>query len=339
MIPASTVTAARLGTRAAVRYGAAATRISWQTEEEASHLGFQVWRERRGARTRVGRGLIPGSTFATGAQPLAGRRGYEAWDDGGQPGDRYWLEEVAAHGPSRWHGPIVPSSGAESAGRRLRRQSALPAATFAAPAEPGPAGADRAAPRAAGADAGQRVREPAPPWGPAVKIAVSATGWVHVDAAALVAAGLPDDADPSSLALWADGQPVGMRAIGQGTPGGDRILRARRRTPTTPARAIYWLVAGRWSRARRFRSRPSTLAGSAAAVADSSVAEVTLRERSFYVAALLNGRADNFFGAVLSTSPVNQVVTVPDPLPGQPASLVVGVAGRDRGRARRCRHA
>ena len=323
MIPASTVTAARLGARTAVRYGAAGTRIGWQTEEEASHLGFQVWRDRRGARTRVGRGLIPGSTFATGAQPLAGRRGYEAWDDGGQPGDRYWLEEVAARGPSRWHGPIIVSSGAESAGRGLRRGSLPAARTFAAPADPAAeaplvprSGLPELTPASACAN-------PAA-WGPAVKIAVSATGWIHVDGAALAAAGLPADADPSSLALWADGQPVGVRVLGTARVEAVEFYGRGADTHDTGTR-IYWLVAGQGA-GRTIPLAPP--AGDCAGVAaDASVAEVTLRERSLYVAALLNGRADNFFGAILSTSPVNQVLTVPDPLPGQPASLIVGLQG------------
>ena len=336
MIPASTVTAARLGARAAVRYGAAATRISWQTEEEASHLGFQVWRERRGVRTRVGRGLIPGSTFATGAHPLAGRRGYEAWDDGGQAGDRYWLEEVAAHAPSRWHGPMVPSSAAESAGRRLRREGALPAATFAAPPDATPQAPVVPRPALPELTPASACANPAA-WGPAVKIAVSATGWIHVDAAALVAAGLPAGTDPSSLALWADGQPVGLRALGGARLDAIEFYGRGTDTHDTGTR-IYWLVAGA-VHGRAIPVGPSASADSAAAVAGSSVAEVTLRDRSLYVAALLNGRADNFFGAVLSTSPVTQVVTVPDPLPGQPAVAGRRVAGGDRGRARGRRHA
>ncbi|HVY40848.1 MAG TPA: C25 family cysteine peptidase [Polyangia bacterium] len=324
MIPASTVTAARMGARGAVRYGAAGTRIAWQTEEEASHLGFQVWRERRGVRTRVGRGLIPGSTFATGAQPLAGRRGYEAWDDQGQPGDRYWLEEVAAHGPARWHGPVTPSPGGESAGRRLRRQSTPSAATFAAPAESPPeAPVVPRAPLPELTPASACANPPA--WGPAVKIAVSTTGWTHVDAAALVAAGLPADADPASLALWVDGQPAGLRAIGAPRLEAIEFYGQGADTHDTGTR-IYWLVAGN-GRGRAIPFAPSAASDSAPLVADSSIAEVTLRERSLYVAALRNGRADNFFGAVLSTAPVNEVVAVPDPLPGRPASLVVALQG------------
>jgi MYXO-CTERM domain-containing protein len=323
MIPASTVTAARLGIRTAVRYGMAGTRIAWQTEEEASHLGFQVWRERRGARTRVGRGLIPGSTFATGVLPLAGRRGYETWDDGGQPGDRYWLEEIAAHAPPRWHGPLAAAAGDAAAGRAVWRGGMWATSTLASPAAPAPAAPVVSRPPLPDVTPGSACANPAA-WGPAVKIAVSAPGWIHVDASALAAAGLPADADPSALALWVDGQPVGLRTIGRDPLEAIEFYGRGTDTHDTGTR-IYWLVTDQGG-GRPIPFGPST-SGDSAAPLDSSLAEVTLRDRSVYVAALLNGRADNFFGDVLSTSPVNQVLEVPDPVPGQPATLVVALQG------------
>ncbi|HVT08012.1 MAG TPA: C25 family cysteine peptidase, partial [Polyangia bacterium] len=209
-------------------------------------------------------------------------------------------------------------------GRRLRREGASPVATFAAlAAAPADAPVVPRAPLPELTPASACANPPA--WGAAVKIAVSATGWIHVDAAALTAAGLPADADPSSLALWVDGQPVGLRAIGAPRLEAIEFYGQGADTHDTGTR-VYWLVAGK-GQGRAIPFAPSAGADSAGIVADSSIAEVTLRERSLYVAALRNGRADNFFGAVLSTAPVDQVLAVPDPLPGQPASLIVALQG------------
>ncbi len=322
MIPASTVTAARLGRRSAVRVRGGGTRVSWETEEEASHLGFMVWRERAGRRTRVGSGLIPGSTFTTGAQPMGGHRAYEAWDEGGRPGDRYWLEEIAAHGPSRWHGPIAPASALEHDGWRPR---ARPAPTVeAAPVEAASVAPAVPRPPLPGPTPASACANPAA-WGPAVKITVSAAGWYGVAAADLTAAGLPADVDPARLALWADGQPVGFRALGAGTLAGIEFYGQAPDTRETGSR-VYWLT---WTGGggRSIPSLPAAPDGGAAPVVDSSPAEVTLRERTLYFAALLNGPADNFFGAIVSSAPVTESVAVPDPLPGASASLVVALQG------------
>ena len=327
IIPASTVTAARLGARGAVRYGAAGTRIAWQTEEEASHLGFEIWRESRdGSRTRVGSGLIPGSTFATGEYPMAGRRGYEAWDDGGRPGDRYWLEEIAAHGPPRWHGPIVPSLSSTREGSALRRGAPPPTPQPSLNAADAPLIVARPTsaltPASACANPAASVAS--------VKIAVSSTGWYHVDSAALLAGGLPADADPGELALYADGQPVAFRvAVGGGRVEAIEFYGQGVDTRETATR-IYWLVpnggaaARRTGRADEWRGDPQ---GSADVSPSTYLAETTFRERTLYFAALLNGAADNFFGAVLSTAPVTESVVVPDPSANETTTLEVALQG------------
>jgi hypothetical protein len=298
LIPASTVTAARIGARTAIHQSGVGTHVAWETEEEASHLGFRVWRERAGQRVEVSGGLIPGSTFTTGAHPLAGRRGYDLWDDKGRAGDKYWLEEIAARGPARWHGPIATSTGPPG-DRKLKQRAKPPsggAATLAAPAAPDPLIVPRLPlpePSAAAACANP------PAAGQAVKIAVSSTGWYRVEAAALTAAGLPADVDVSRLALWADGEPVAFRAIGAGKLEAIEFYGQAADTRETGAR-IYWLGAGdqpgRSIPVQAPAQRPDLTTSA------SYVAEATLKERTFYFAALLNGRADNFFGAVLATT-------------------------------------
>jgi hypothetical protein len=321
MIAASSVTAAALGPRTAVNFGSAGTRVAWRTEEEASHLGFYVWRDSNGRRTRITKGLIPGSTFTNGNFPLAGRRDYVAWDDGAKPGARYWLEEIPIRGPSKWHGPIVPSSGALAKGLALRRLAAPPATFADPPATPSTTPLSVARPPVITAASAALCANP-PASGSAIKIGVSTTGWYHIAAADLQAAGLSVGADPTHLALFVDGQPISLRALGQGTLDAIEFYGQGLDTEET-ATHVYWLVEGSAA------PQPVDLAapGTPGVPVGSYSAEVIFRERTVYVAALLNGPADNFFGAVLSTTPVTETIQAPDPIQDPTATLEVALQG------------
>jgi hypothetical protein len=321
MIAASTVTAAKMGPRTAVNFGSAGTRVAWRTEEEASHLGFYVWRDSNGRRTRITKGLLPGSTFATGNFPLAGGRDYVAWDDGANPGARYWLEELPARGPSRWHGPIVPSSGTLARGLALRRMAAPPA-TFADPlATPSTNPLSVARPPIVAAASAALCANP-PAGGPAVKIGISTTGWYHLEAGDLRVAGLSAGADPARLALFVDGQQVALRVLGQGMVDAIEFYGQALDTQETATHA-YWLVEGNAD------PRPIDCAapGAPGAPIGSYSAEVTFRERTVYLAALLNGPANNFFGAVLSATPVTETIQAPDPIQDPTGTLEVALQG------------
>jgi hypothetical protein len=50
-----------------------------------------------------------------------------------------------------------------------------------------------------------------------------------------------------------------------------------------------------------------------------------LKERTFYFAALKNGERDNFFGSVISTAPVDQLLTVAHPDPSSPEDALLEV--------------
>jgi hypothetical protein len=322
MIPSSTVTAATLGRRTAVNFGLAGTRVAWRTEVEASHLGFYVWRDSNGRRTRITKGLLPGSTFATGHFPLAGGRDYVAWDDGAKPGARYWLEEIPTRGASIWHGPIVPTSDTLASGLALRRLAAPPPTVVVPIAALSTTPLSVARPPIVAAASAALCDNP-PARGPAVKIGVSTTGWYHLEASALRDAGLSAGADPARLGLFVDGQQVALRVLGQGIVEAIEFYGQGLDTEET-ATHVYWLVEGVTA------PRPVDLAaasGAPGAAVGSYTAEVTFRERTVYLAALLNGPADNFFGALVSTTPVTQTILAPDPIQGQTATLEVALQG------------
>jgi hypothetical protein len=321
---ASSVTAAAVGPREAVSFGSAGTRVSWQTEEEVSHLGFHVWRQDSGQLARVTPGLVPGAMFATGDAPLGGGRQYTTWDDGGSPGARYWLEEIATRGPPRWHGPMIAGRGDVPAGLGLRRLAATEAPARLA---------RRVSPAAMPAPFRSSYLRQQPPVAgcanpaasvAAVKIGVTTPGWIRVDGQTLRSAGLPANAVPARLALYADGQEIAMRVAGTSEVEAVEFYGLAVDGRETGTR-VYWLVeaAGAGPR-RRVGAAP---AGPAGYAVDSYVATQTLRERSTYFAALLNGRESNFFGAVVSAAPVRQRLDITAPILDVPATLDVALQG------------
>jgi hypothetical protein len=84
------VTAARSGKN---------VRLRWRTASEAGTIGFNVFRERAGARIRASQKLIPASGRVSG--------GSYSWLDR-RPGktSRYWLQSVGSDGSRSWYGPV-----------------------------------------------------------------------------------------------------------------------------------------------------------------------------------------------------------------------------------------
>ena len=77
--------------------------LRWRTAAEVDTLGFNVFRERGGSRTRLNRHLIGNrGTVGGGAYSFVdGRAGR-----GGAP--KYWLQVVDGRGGKVWHGPARP---------------------------------------------------------------------------------------------------------------------------------------------------------------------------------------------------------------------------------------
>jgi autotransporter-associated beta strand protein len=88
-------------------------RLDWNTGYEARNLGFNLYREQNGKRTRVTPSLLAGSALLTGPQSvLTAGHSYTWFDTPAQ--DRtgsvqYWLEDVDINGTRTLHGPVAPS--------------------------------------------------------------------------------------------------------------------------------------------------------------------------------------------------------------------------------------
>lgn len=176
--------------------------------------------------------------------------------------------------------------------------------------------------------------------GRAVKIAVRHEGWYRVTQPALVAAGLDPRVNPRYLQLFVDGEEIPMvvdvEAQGRLSPRyAIEFYGLGLDTPWTDTHS-YWVVAGtqpgkRVTNAERARLREAKLQevpgqesqpeldvpqSHLAAnerygqISSSFLFTVERKDRTTYVAALLNGDAESFFGAVVSTEPVQQILTV-----------------------------
>jgi hypothetical protein len=285
--------------------------VSWRTGFEVDNLGFHVYRESGGKRVRLTPSLVAGSALFAGAgTALTAGRSYSWWDRSPVPGASYWLEEWELSGERRWHGPV----GVQEAQGQMQAQ-ALAAAPSALLAGLGSAeqASSRAVRRQLPALRGSSEDRVVTQWWvasqPAVKLVVREEGWYRVTQEELAAVGFDPRVDSQRLQLFTDGREVPMLVDGEpkGWLGpGDAIefYGVGLDTLSTDAR-VYWLVAGvrRGLRVRGESGRGQWSAGPA-----SFPYEVERADRTLYFPSLLNGDEDNYFGAVVTAEPVEQVI-------------------------------
>ena len=169
---------------------------------------------------------------------------------------------------------------------------------------------------------------------PAVKLGIRKSGWYRVGQSELVAAGLDPGANPQLLQLFVDGQEVPIVVTGAGSEPfapGDAIefYGMGHDTPWTDVRT-YWLVAGDRPGKRVPAVRGLKQGGQAPA---SFPFTIEWKPRTIYFANLKNGEAENFFGPVIATEPVEQVFYLQhlDPAPSGEALLEVALQGATAG--------
>ncbi len=309
--------------------------LEWHTLEESRNIGFHLYREDSSGRHRVDPSLIVGSALLLrGSRPQHAAKTYRWLDSQATADGTYWIEDVDINGTKTLHGPtnvqsaeFAPSASmAASANYVSPTLTQLHAASFSAihPA------LKLISPR------------PLPPPRPvntplftvadhsAVKIGVEAEGWYSVPFSQLYAAGLDPNTDPRTLHLVAEGveQPmlVTGNAAGGGSSGAIEFYGTGIDTPFSGTR-IYWLV--------RESTAPRRIVLAAApnfgTAAPPSFPFTVIREdRISYFAALLNGENnDNFFGPVVSSDPVDQVLEVAhiDTSSAQPVTLDIAMQG------------
>lgn len=295
------------------------TALRWRTGMEVNNLGFNVYRQEGTERVRLNEHLIAGSAFFAGGTTVSAGHEY-AWTDPGSRAQAYWLEDVDLNGRCSWHGPIRP--GAAPVGLLPRRSPTLgEPARIAEAASTRQARVSRAPRR--GDPAASRVQAQLAQL-PAVKIGVREDGWFRVTREQLAAAGLAR-VPTARLQMFVEGRevPILVQDGGDGRlDPGDALFfyGTGLDTPYTDER-VYWLVAG-----RPFGLRIPTVGGSEPChAAHSFPYTAERRDRTVYFPSLVNGEADNYFGAPVYGAGVDQALTVEHLAPSQAGPLTLRV--------------
>ncbi|HXX84535.1 MAG TPA: C25 family cysteine peptidase, partial [Casimicrobiaceae bacterium] len=326
--------------------------IEVKTGRDVNNLGFNLYRDDNGQRVKLNASLLAGTAFMAGAGTTFTAGQAHHWRDvGAGAGAVYWLEEVDLSGTRTWYGPAISSAtesapAAASAGavQTLRAKSA-PTGRANAPASPDTialssvgsvtgtpsAGTGSGTGTGSGSGPGPAPAAPSPQAiaqqyalaaGAAVRLDVQSEGWYRVTQPQLVAAGISPSVNPKNLQLYVNGvqQPIYVEGESNGKfdpqdavdfygLGVDTIWSGTQ---------SYWLVAGA---AKGLRMSIGGLSsGSATAGAASFPSTVDWKPRTIYFTALLNGDGNNFFGPVITDTPVVQPITVTHLYPAGGAS-------------------
>lgn len=314
-------------------------RLVWHTQEESRNLGFHVYREDGLGRHRVDAALIAGSALLLrGSQPQHAAKTYAAIDSQPAPDATYWLEDLDINGTKTLHGPVyVEAPETERPASQSVVQDAMAALSPSLAKLYTNARAQSAASRNR---VGPRAVLPLPLVHAqlfnaadhnAVKITVDQEGWYHIPFSQLFAAGLSPSLDVRFLHLYAEGveQPILVVGPAAGAASATDAIEFYGTGIDTPFSAdrVYWLVVEN-SFGRRIGSAPSALSEPSG---PASFPFTVIREdRTVYFAALLNGENnDNFFGAIVTSDPVDQTLNVVhrDSTSSQPLTLNLTLQG------------
>ena len=308
------------------------TVLNWQTGGEKHNLGFNVYREENGARVKVNPSLIAGSVLRM-RETMAQHQGSSyAWPDATN-GSAYWLEDVEINGAKTMHGPVYAGSDASAATTATTARAATMAEMSLASAQAPSLGdssftangavatgpvfdTSRAVPHFAAAQpvtAQQRQTQFGLAANAAVKLALRTEGWYRVSQKQLVAAGLNAAVDPKFLRFYIEGvqQPIRVTGATSGSGGfgpnaAIEFYATGIDTPYSDTR-MGWLVVGNTAGLRVVEAGN---AGGSNNGLTSFPNAVELRQRTTFFAALLNGEGnDNFFGAIVTSAPIDQVLT------------------------------
>ncbi len=311
--------------------------LEWRTRSEVRNLGFHIYRNDASGKHQVNPSLIAGSAlFVRGAQPQHAAKLYRWFDPQGTSQSSYTLEDVDINGVHNSHGSVTPEVSSEPVSpgpSDFAPQAALmsqlnsvyntaqyaharfvpPTASPAAPAPP------------------QELSSGVLDGMAALKISVQAEGWYALTGSQLAAAGFDTSRNSSQLRLFAEGieQPLLIVAKQTGALGPNDSIQFYGTGIDTPfsGTRVYWLINGTQP---GLRILPAPANSSAAVGPSSFLATVLLEQRTTYFAALLNGdNADNYFGAAVTTEPVDQTLTIShlDPNSGIAPSLNVALQG------------
>jgi peptidase C25-like protein/beta-propeller uncharacterized protein DUF5122/uncharacterized protein DUF1573 len=286
--------------------------VEWQTGNEVSNLGFNLYREQAGRRTLINSDIIAGSALKVGTS-VAVRAGYSYgwWDKLDQSSGKiageavYYLEDLDLNGRSTLHGPFKVNT----VGGKPPTQSHAETLSHLTGGRvfTGPVLLDTQSGRGAGAVSPALFDWPGKA---AMKLTIKSEGWYRVTQRELAAGGFDTRINPHNLQLFVNGVEQPMLVVGEGDNSFDatdalEFYATGQNTLSTDAH-IYWLAAGSQPGKRISLLKTTGKAGGGT----SFLTTIERRPRSIYFSGLLNGEAENFFGSVITSRSVEQPITL-----------------------------
>ncbi|MFZ0417401.1 MAG: C25 family cysteine peptidase [Candidatus Sulfotelmatobacter sp.] len=300
--------------------GASRVALLWKTGGEVHNLGFNVYREQDGERVQLNPSLIAGSALLmSGALPKHSGKTY-TWIDSstGAGTGSYWLEDVDVNGTRVLHGPISATSSTSNqvAGDATPASSAMlnqlnqarPAPTFLELSHRVESISPNTPPTLA-----QHLKQFDIAAHSAVKIFAKHEGWYRVTQPELIAAGLDPNVDPALLHLYAEAIEQPMQIIGASAgPGGfgpqaEIYFYGTGIDTQYSGTRVYFLTTGQSPGERIQQLPPSTGSNQPPA---SFPFTVELTPHTTYFSALTTAKGNNFFGPLISSTPVDETIQV-----------------------------
>jgi hypothetical protein len=307
--------------------------IVWESGFEVNNLGYNIYREQNGLRTRLTPAPVAGSALKVGpgARMTAGYS-YSWLDPDGTPGALYYLESIDLNGTREMSGAVRPMLGAGFSPASRKRAMLLnevarlddsgAAAVTPAKVTDYPAAMKASAISVSGSanwkNAANLDTQRAIAAGRAVKIAVPQSGWYRATQPELLAAGLDPNSDARRLQLFVDGEELPMRVNGDqnrlGANDSIEFYGVALDTTATDTH-VYWLVNGATPGKRITPGKRTTVKGNisfADSVRSAAGFNMTTarRDKLVYFSGLLNGDGENIFGPPVTSDPLAQVLSV-----------------------------
>jgi uncharacterized repeat protein (TIGR01451 family) len=315
--------------------GTPRTLLTWKTGGESHNLGFNVYREENGNRVRLNPSLIGGSALLMhGALPKHSGRTYAWIDSSPAAGGDYYLEDLDVNGTLTLHGPVSATSGDSDSQDHVENSRMLSQMNQAPPAGPATQNSHTAEniPLATTPTNAQFQLQFELASHHAVKILVTHEGWYKVTQPELLNAGLDPEVDPATLRLFAEAveQPIQITgatagAGGFGPQAAINFFGTAIDTLYSGTR-VYWLVSNQGNGARIPQAQP----GSGSNVPPQNFySTVELQQHTTYFSALLTPDGNNFFGDLVSPTPLEQTLQTPhfDTTTSVPSRLEVALQG------------
>ena len=281
--------------------------IRWRTGFEVDNLGFNIYRDENGKRTRVNSQLIAGSALMVGAGTSMGAGKSYAWFDGATQsrGAQYMIEAVDLDGDSTWYGPVSANQALGKAG--TGDQVSSPTLGQLGKSTPTASQTTRVD-RRANIRMASGVSIQVAGGQQAVKLGVKSEGFYRVTQPELVAAGFNTNVDPRYLRLLADGveQPINVISKGAFDSLSAIEFYGVGVDSASTDEHVYWLTVG-----AQPGMRIQTISAHAnPGPSQSFLASAELKQRTIYFSGLRNGEKENFFGPVIARDPIDQTLTL-----------------------------